>query len=203
MRISDWSSDVCSSDLPPLCRAQGAYQCRDRWRPARSGCDPRRGRTQIIGAGGRGDAPLRAWLYPHPARRPHHRRSDGGRGGGAHPCRRSARLSAAGAAELNDGRGELALPEAIRGSCLCGAVWFEIDGKIGPAGQCHCSKCRKRSGTDGNAVFYTAVHSFRRLSGEDNIASFTVQIGSAHVCTPVTNAQLVCLTLLEKKKRII
>ena len=41
----------------------------------------------------------------------------------------------------------------LRVSCLCGAVSFEIEGKIGPAGQCHCSKCRKVSGTDGNAVF--------------------------------------------------
>src|SRR3546814_6802153 len=28
-----------------------------------------------------------------------------------------------------------------------------------------------------------------------------VQIGRAHVCTPVTNAQLVCRLLLEKKKK--
>lgn len=58
------------------------------------------------------------------------------------------------------------LPKPIRGSCLCGAVSFEITGKIGPIGQCHCSKCRKVSGTDGNAVFYTAAQSLRWLSGE-------------------------------------
>src|SRR3546814_1262321 len=31
-------------------------------------------------------------------------------------------------------------------------------------------------------------------------ASFLAQIGRAHVCTPVTNAHLVCRLLLEKKK---
>ena len=66
----------------------------------------------------------------------------------------------------------------IRGSCLCGAVTFEITGKIGPAGQCHCSKCRKVSGTDGNAVFYTAANSFRWLSGESEIRSFRVPGGN-------------------------
>jgi len=65
----------------------------------------------------------------------------------------------------------------IKGSCLCGAVSFQIDGKIGPVGQCHCSKCRKVSGTDGNAVFYTALRSFRWLSGEDRIKSFLVPGG--------------------------
>jgi len=66
------------------------------------------------------------------------------------------------------------MSKPIRGSCLCGRVSFAIEGKIGPAGQCHCSKCRKVSGTDGNAVFYTSVHSFRWLSGEVTIARFVV-----------------------------
>src|SRR3546814_10675696 len=31
--------------------------------------------------------------------------------------------------------------------------------------------------------------------------SFLIEIGRAHVCTPVTNAHLVCRLLLEKKKQ--
>lgn len=60
----------------------------------------------------------------------------------------------------------------IRGSCLCGAVAFEIDGKFGPAGQCHCSKCRKVSGTDGNAVFYAAAANLRWVTGEGERLQF-------------------------------
>lgn len=63
---------------------------------------------------------------------------------------------------------------AIKGSCLCGVVVFLIDGKYSPAGQCHCSKCRKVSGTDGNAVFLTAYKSLRFLAGEDNTKTFVV-----------------------------
>jgi hypothetical protein len=62
----------------------------------------------------------------------------------------------------------------IKGSCLCGAIAFEIDGKFGPVGQCHCSKCRKVSGTDGNAVFYAVAVGFCWLTGEDGIQSFVV-----------------------------
>ena len=33
-----------------------------------------------------------------------------------------------------------------KGSCLCGAVRFEIDGELPEADACHCSQCRKQSG---------------------------------------------------------
>lgn len=33
-----------------------------------------------------------------------------------------------------------------RGSCLCGAVGFDVDGDLPPPDACHCSKCRKTSG---------------------------------------------------------
>jgi hypothetical protein len=33
-----------------------------------------------------------------------------------------------------------------RGSCLCGAVSFQVDGELTPPDACHCSQCRKASG---------------------------------------------------------
>ncbi|NTG78158.1 GFA family protein [Agrobacterium rhizogenes] len=33
-----------------------------------------------------------------------------------------------------------------RGSCLCGAVTFEIEGDLNPPDACHCIMCRKQSG---------------------------------------------------------
>ena len=44
----------------------------------------------------------------------------------------------------------------IRGSCLCGAVAFEIEGEVTPIGMCHCSKCRKVSGVASNATLMVA-----------------------------------------------
>ncbi|HSJ98269.1 MAG TPA: GFA family protein [Myxococcota bacterium] len=35
----------------------------------------------------------------------------------------------------------------ITGSCLCGEVRLRITGKLGPAGFCHCSQCRKANGS--------------------------------------------------------
>ena len=32
------------------------------------------------------------------------------------------------------------------GSCLCGAVTFEVNGSLRPPDACHCNQCRKQSG---------------------------------------------------------
>ncbi|MFL5813764.1 MAG: GFA family protein [Bdellovibrionia bacterium] len=33
-----------------------------------------------------------------------------------------------------------------KGSCLCGAVSFEVQGKLPAPSACHCTQCRKHSG---------------------------------------------------------
>ena len=33
-----------------------------------------------------------------------------------------------------------------KGSCLCGAVTFDVAGPLPPPDACHCSQCRKHSG---------------------------------------------------------
>ena len=36
--------------------------------------------------------------------------------------------------------------ELHKGSCLCGAVTFEVAGPLPPPDACHCRQCRKQSG---------------------------------------------------------
>jgi len=55
----------------------------------------------------------------------------------------------------------------LRGSCSCGGVRFEIHGRVSPIGMCHCSLCRKASGTASNAVLLTADRSLRWTQGRD------------------------------------
>lgn len=54
----------------------------------------------------------------------------------------------------------------MKGSCLCRKCLFEIKGNPGPVGKCHCSKCRKVSGTGSNAVFWIRPDNFVWLAGE-------------------------------------
>ena len=64
-----------------------------------------------------------------------------------------------------------------RGSCLCGAVQFEIDGKTTDIGMCHCSKCRKVSGTASNATLMASRENFWWVSGEDALMKFAMEDG--------------------------
>lgn len=65
----------------------------------------------------------------------------------------------------------------MKGSCLCGKCSFEVVGDPGPVGKCHCSKCRKVSGTGSNAVFWIAPDSFKWLSGEENAKTYSLPDG--------------------------
>ena len=60
-----------------------------------------------------------------------------------------------------------------RGECNCGAVAFEIDAELSHVFVCHCSICRRATGSNGIAVVLMDNKAFRWLRGEDQIASWT------------------------------
>lgn len=65
---------------------------------------------------------------------------------------------------------------AIRGSCLCGGVRFEIDEAAGPFEVCHCNRCRKVSGSIGLPAIGVLTRHYRVLTGESLIHSFEAPI---------------------------
>ncbi|MBS1199968.1 MAG: hypothetical protein H6R27_646 [Proteobacteria bacterium] len=58
------------------------------------------------------------------------------------------------------------------GTCLCGAVRYEIDGPFSMMAICHCSMCRKEHGTQFATFVGAPLSGFRWLSGEDNITDY-------------------------------
>ncbi|MFN3650982.1 MAG: GFA family protein [Armatimonadota bacterium] len=58
------------------------------------------------------------------------------------------------------------------GSCLCGAVRYEIEGELGPFVFCHCARCRKANGSAFNAATGVATDRFRVVAGRDSLAEF-------------------------------
>lgn len=60
----------------------------------------------------------------------------------------------------------------IKGECNCGAIQFEAN--TNPAGVfvCHCSICRRHTGTNGNAVLVLSDNDFRWLRGEESISTW-------------------------------
>jgi hypothetical protein len=59
-----------------------------------------------------------------------------------------------------------------KGSCLCGAVKYEIDGELGPINLCHCSKCRKANGSAFLAASLVKKADLRIVSGSDHLAEY-------------------------------
>ena len=64
----------------------------------------------------------------------------------------------------------------IRGSCLCGGVTFEFDHFTGPFELCHCSRCRKVSGSAFMAGVAAPRSAFRLSTGRDLIRTYDAPI---------------------------
>jgi hypothetical protein len=65
----------------------------------------------------------------------------------------------------------------MHGSCLCGAVAFEVSGSLPKLYQCHCSLCRKQGGSTSNTATLVQTKNFRWLSGLPLISSFIKPTG--------------------------
>lgn len=65
-----------------------------------------------------------------------------------------------------------AAPDAIAGSCLCGAVAWEATKLLERMGHCHCSRCRKVRGAAFSTQVFAAHEDFRWIHGRDQIQEF-------------------------------
>jgi hypothetical protein len=64
-----------------------------------------------------------------------------------------------------------------KGSCLCRAIQYEIDGELGYFGYCHCTSCRKASGSAHAANAPVRRSEFRLVSGAAEIREFESSAG--------------------------
>ncbi|MCP4391088.1 MAG: GFA family protein [Gammaproteobacteria bacterium] len=72
----------------------------------------------------------------------------------------------------------------MRGKCLCGAVEFELDGEIPNLYQCHCSLCRKVTGSSANAAFRIGAARLRWISGKQRVSEYVTPGGfKSHFCS--------------------
>jgi len=60
----------------------------------------------------------------------------------------------------------------VKGSCLCGAVEYEYSGEPRVFQYCHCSRCRKFTGSAHSANIIISPENFRWLKGEEMVGHF-------------------------------
>jgi hypothetical protein len=65
------------------------------------------------------------------------------------------------------------------GSCLCGTVRFEIAGKFENFFLCHCSRCRKDTGSAHAANLFSSTAAITWLSGQEKVRTYRVP-GTRH-----------------------
>ena len=62
--------------------------------------------------------------------------------------------------------------DIINGSCLCGAVNYQIEGPFKIFQYCHCSRCRKFTGSAYASNLFVPPERFRWTSGEGMIRRY-------------------------------
>ena len=67
------------------------------------------------------------------------------------------------------------------GSCLCGAVTYEIAGELAPIQFCHCSMCRRASGAGFATNMPVRAADFRITSGEARLKAYRSSPGKERV----------------------
>ena len=68
---------------------------------------------------------------------------------------------------------------AVRGSCLCGDVAYAITGPVNRFLQCHCSRCRKMTGTAYASNLFVDADSFAWVRGESRLSRYDLPAARA------------------------
>jgi hypothetical protein len=68
---------------------------------------------------------------------------------------------------------------ALKGSCLCGGVQFEVTEPFERVSQCHCTSCKKISGGTGTVSGRAPTEAIVILAGEELLRTFQPSEGSA------------------------
>ncbi|HRX61852.1 MAG TPA: GFA family protein [Candidatus Competibacter sp.] len=71
---------------------------------------------------------------------------------------------------------------SIRGSCLCGAVGFEIRAPFVFFQYCHCSRCRKSSGSAHSASLLVKADQFAWTRGKADVRRYELP-AAEYFCT--------------------
>ncbi len=78
----------------------------------------------------------------------------------------------------------------MRGSCLCGGVRFELTLPFRRVSHCHCSRCRKHSGTAMLTHGRVPREGFRLLAGEELIRVYRPEGGMVKAFCSVCGSSL-------------
>ncbi len=60
----------------------------------------------------------------------------------------------------------------FKGSCLCGAIHYEIRGEVARTSHCHCTMCQKQHGAAFASYANVASSDFHLMQGQEELSSY-------------------------------
>lgn len=78
----------------------------------------------------------------------------------------------------------------MRGSCLCGAVRFEVPEPFDAVVHCHCPSCKKLAGGGSTTSGRIATEAIAILEGRELLRTFQPETGSAKTFCTVCGSNL-------------
>lgn len=72
--------------------------------------------------------------------------------------------------------------KVFTGSCLCGAVTYWVSPPFIQFYHCHCSHCRKSTGTAHSATLYAKLEHFSWVSGIENMTRYDLKPAKRFAC---------------------
>src|SRR5262245_29607808 len=82
------------------------------------------------------------------------------------------------------------MAQVIAGGCLCGGVRYEVRGSFLRASYCHCSRCRRHSGSAFGAQGRVRREDFRVTQGLDLVRSYRPDGGAVKAFCGVCGSSL-------------
>ena len=79
----------------------------------------------------------------------------------------------------------------MKGSCLCGAIEYEIDSIDMPVAHCHCRTCQKAHAAPFATTAGVMREHFRWLKGEEKLSAFESSPGKLRYFCSVCGSHLV------------
>ena len=73
--------------------------------------------------------------------------------------------------------------QILSGSCLCGAINYLVRSPFLRFAHCHCSRCRKATGTGHASNLYVASGHFAWVSGQEHIVRFDLPSAQSFATT--------------------
>jgi len=84
-------------------------------------------------------------------------------------------------------------PLTLRGSCLCNGIQYRVTGPLTEPLNCHCSMCRKATGSAFRTRAAVATDAFQWVQGEDLLSRYESSPGNVRTFCRVCGSTLVTI----------